>query len=127
MLSLLYGLSLTSIHDYWKNCSFVYMDHCLQSDVSAFNKLSRFLIHCHSFSFKEQVSLNFMAAVILEPKKIKSVIVSTFSPSICREVMGPDVMILVFCMLSIKPVFFTLFFHLHQETFSFSFAFCHII
>ena len=31
-----------------------------------------------------------MAAVILEPKKIKSVTVSIFSPSICHEVMGPD-------------------------------------
>ena len=31
-----------------------------------------------------------------EPKKIKSVTVSTFSCSICHEVMGPDAMILVF-------------------------------
>ena len=30
------------------------------------------------------------SAVILEPKKIKSVTVSIFSPSICHEVMGPD-------------------------------------
>ena len=29
------------------------------------------------------------SAVILEPKKIKSVTVSTVSPSICHEVMGP--------------------------------------
>jgi len=36
-----------------------------------------------------------LSAVILEPKKIKSVTVSAFSPSICREVMGPDAMILV--------------------------------
>ena len=36
------------------------------------------------------------SAVILEPKKIKSVTVSTVSPSICHEVMGPDAMILVF-------------------------------
>ena len=35
-----------------------------------FNILSRV---CHSFPSKEQVSFNFMAAVILEPKKIKSV------------------------------------------------------
>ena len=35
-------------------------------------------------------------AVILEPKKIKSDTVSTVSPSICHEVMGPDAMILVF-------------------------------
>ena len=31
--------------------------------------------------------------------------VSTVSPSICHEVMGPDVMILVFWMLSFKPTF----------------------
>ena len=36
------------------------------------------------------------SAVILEPKKIKSLTVSTVSPSICHEVMGPDAMILVF-------------------------------
>ena len=36
------------------------------------------------------------SAVILEPLKIKSVMVSIVSPSICHEVMGPDVMILVF-------------------------------
>ena len=36
------------------------------------------------------------SAVILEPKKIKSLIVSIVSPSICHEVMGPDAMIFVF-------------------------------
>ena len=36
------------------------------------------------------------SAVILEPKKRKSVTTSTFSPSICHEVMGPGAMILVF-------------------------------
>ena len=36
MLSLLYGLALTSIHDYWKNHSFDCTDRCHQSDVSAF-------------------------------------------------------------------------------------------
>ena len=36
------------------------------------------------------------SAVILEPKKIKSVTVSIVFPSICHEVMGPDAMILVF-------------------------------
>ena len=43
--------------------------------------------------------------VILEPKKIQSITVSTFSLSICHEVMGPDAMILVFWMLSFKPIF----------------------
>ena len=36
------------------------------------------------------------SAVILEPKKIKSVIVSVVSPSICQELMGTDAMILIF-------------------------------
>ena len=36
------------------------------------------------------------SAVILEPKKIKSVTVSLVSPSICHEVMGLDAMIFVF-------------------------------
>ena len=36
------------------------------------------------------------SAVILEPQKIKSATVSTVSPSISHEVMGPDAMILVF-------------------------------
>ena len=35
-LSLLYGPTLTSIHDYWKNHCFDYLDLCQQSNVSAF-------------------------------------------------------------------------------------------
>ena len=46
-----------------------------------------------------------MSAVILEPKKIKSVTVSTFSPSICHEEMGPDAVILVLQMLGFKHAF----------------------
>ena len=45
------------------------------------------------------------SAVILEPRKIKSDTVSTVSPSISYEVMGPDAMIFVFWMLSFKPTF----------------------
>ena len=45
------------------------------------------------------------SAAILEPKKIRSLTVSTVSPSICHEVMGPDAKILVFWMLSFKPTF----------------------
>ena len=36
------------------------------------------------------------SAVILEPKKIKTVTVSIVSQSICHEVMGPDTRIFVF-------------------------------
>ena len=47
---------------------------------------------------------------------MKSVTVSTVLLSIYHEVMGPDVMILGFLMLSFKPFFFfSLLFHLHQE------------
>ena len=45
------------------------------------------------------------SAAILEPKKIKSLTVSTVFPSICHEVMRPDAMISVFLMLSFKPTF----------------------
>ena len=40
--------------------------------------------------------LQSLSAVISEPRKIKSVTVSTFPPSVCHEVMGPDAMIFVF-------------------------------
>jgi len=45
------------------------------------------------------------SAVILEPKKIKSVTISVVSLSICDGVMGLETMILVFWMLSFKPTF----------------------
>ena len=45
------------------------------------------------------------SAVILEPKKRKRVTVFIVSPSIYHEVMGLDVIILVFWMLSFKPTF----------------------
>ena len=62
-----------------------------------FNTLSRFVVvlllrsKCLLTSWLQSPS-----AVILEPKKIKSVTVSIVFPSICHEVMGPDAMILVF-------------------------------
>ena len=39
--------------------------------------------------------------MILEPKKRKSVTTSTFSPSICHVVMGPEAMILDFLIFSL--------------------------
>ena len=62
-----------------------------------FNMLSRLVI---TFLPRSQRLLIFWlqspSAVILEPKKIKSVSVSTVSPSICHEVMGLDALILCF-------------------------------
>ena len=62
-----------------------------------FNMLSRLVITFLSKSKRLLISwLHSPSAVILEPPKIKSVIVSMVSPSICSEVMVPDAMILVF-------------------------------
>ena len=56
--------------------------------------------------------------VILEPKKIESVTVSTFSPSVCHEVMGLDAMILAFWTSSFKPAFSLSYFTLIKRLFS---------
>jgi len=62
-----------------------------------FNMLSRFAIAFLPRSKHLLISwLQSPSAMILEPKKIKSVTVSTVSPSICHEVMGIDAMIFVF-------------------------------
>ena len=61
-----------------------------------FNTLSRFVIAFLPRSKPLLISwLQSPSTVILEPKKIKSVTVSIFPPSICHEVMGSDAMILV--------------------------------
>ena len=62
-----------------------------------FNMLSRFVI-----AFLPRIKyllisrLQSPSAVILQPKKLKSVTISIVYPSICHEVMEPDAMILVF-------------------------------
>ena len=62
-----------------------------------FNMLSRLVMSFLPRSKCLLISwLQSPSAVILEPRKIKSAAVSTVSPSICHEVMGPDAMILVF-------------------------------
>ena len=70
------------------------------------NMLSRYVIaflprsKCLLISWLQSPS-----AVILEPKKINSVMVPIVSPSICHEVMRPDAMIFLFWMLSFKTTF----------------------
>ena len=62
-----------------------------------FNMLSRFAMAFLPRSKHLLISwLQSASAVILEPKKIKSYTVSTVSPSISHEVMGPDATIFVF-------------------------------
>ena len=56
-----------------------------------FNTQSRFVIAFSPKNKRLLISwLQLPSAVILEPKKIKSDTVSSVSPSICHEVMGPD-------------------------------------
>ena len=62
-----------------------------------FNTLSRFVIAFLPRSKRLLISwLQSPSTVILEPKKIKSVTVSNFPPSICHEMMGLSAMILAF-------------------------------
>ena len=68
-----------------------------------FNMLSKLVIAFLPRSKCLLISwLQSLSAVILEPKKIKSVTVSIVSPSIRHEVMGPDAMMFDFWMLSFK-------------------------
>ena len=78
-----------------------------------FNMLSRFII---AFLPRSKclliLWLQSPSAVILEPKKIKSVTVLIVYPSICCEVLGPDALISFFWMLNFKPAFSLLSFSL---------------
>ena len=56
-----------------------------------FNMLSRLIIMVINFLPKsKRLLISSPSAVILEPKKLKSATLSTVSPSICHEVMGPN-------------------------------------
>ena len=62
-----------------------------------FNMLSRLVVTFLPRGKRVLISwLQSPSAVILETRKIKSDTVSTVSPSICHEVMGPDALIFVF-------------------------------
>ena len=103
VLCLLYSPVLTTEHDHH---SFDYTDLCQQTAVSVFNILSRFVIAFLTRSIHPLISwLQLPLAMISEPKKRKSVTIFTFCLSICHEVMGPDAMILVFLIFSLRPTF----------------------
>ena len=62
-----------------------------------FNMLSKLVITLLPMSKHLLISwLQSLSAVILYPPKIKSATVSTVSPSLCHEVVGPDAMIFIF-------------------------------
>ena len=95
------------------------MDICWQVMSVLFTMLSRLVIAFLPRSKHLLISwLQSPSAVILEPPKIKSVTVFIIYPSILHEVMGPDVMTLVFWMLSFKPTFSLSFFTFIKMLFS---------
>ena len=107
MPNLLYGPTLTSIHDYWENHCFDYTDLCGKVAL-LFNTVSRFVIALLPRSKHLLISwLQSLSTVILEitAQENKICCCFYFFPSICHEVMGTDAMILVFWMLSFKPAF----------------------
>ena len=78
-----YGLTLTSIHDYWKNHSFDYMDFADKVMSLFLNTMSGFVIAV--FLRRKRLLISWLqspSVVILETKKIKSDTVSIFLPSI---------------------------------------------
>ena len=89
VLCLLYGPVLTAVCDHWEDHSLDYVALCRQRNVSAFSTLSRFVMAFPRRSKRLLIpGLQSPSAVILEPKKRKSVTVSFVSPSISREVMN---------------------------------------
>ena len=106
MLGLLYGPTLTSIMTPGKNIALTRQNFVSKIMHLLFNMLSRFVIDFLPRSKCLLISwLKSPPAVILEPKKVKSVTLSIISPFDCHEVMGPDATILIFWMLSFKPAF----------------------
>ena len=87
-----------------------------------FNALSRFVVAFLPWSKRLLISwLQSPSAMILEPKKTQSVTVSIVSPSIFYEVVGPDAMNFIFCVLKLKPAFSLSSFTFIKKLFSFSF------
>ena len=82
-------------HSYTTTGSLDYKDICCKVMLLLLNMLSRFAI---AFLPRSKCLLFHSASlhpVILDPKKRISGTASSFSPSICHEVIGPDAMILV--------------------------------
>ena len=99
VLCLPYSPALTTTCDHRADHSLDYTDLCRQSEVSALQHVSSFVIAFLPRSNRFLISwLQSPSAVILEPKKRKSVTISIFSPSICHAVVGPDAMIITFLL-----------------------------
>ena len=111
------GPALTPIHDYWKNCSLTVLVKKVMSWL--FYTLYRFAIAFLPRSKRLLILwLQSPSTVILDPKKRKYVNIYTFLPTICHEMIGQNVIILVFLMLSFKAAFSLSSFTLIKRLFS---------
>ena len=96
-LCLLYSPALTTVCDHWETIALTIQTFVGRVISLLFNTQSRFVIAFLPRGNHLLISwLQSLSAAILEPKKRKSVTASTFSPSICHAVMGPDAMIQFF-------------------------------
>ena len=94
--SLLYGPVPHLYTTTGKTIAFTILTFVSKAVSVLFNMLSRFVVAFLPRSEHILVSwLQSPSAVILEPKKTKSVTAFTFFPSICHKVMGLDGLILV--------------------------------
>ena len=95
-LNFLYGPTLTSVQITGKTIALTRWTFAGKVMSLLFNMLSRLVITFLPRSKRLLISwLQLPSAVILERKKIKSVTVSTVSPSISHEGMGSDAVVLV--------------------------------
>ena len=125
MLSLLYGSTLASMHDYWKNHIFEYTDICLQRNVSIF---CHAVYIAHSFPSKEQAFSTFMVEVNIcsdfEAQENKVCHCFDCFPIHSPGSDGTRCHDLRFLNAELEANFFTPLFQFYQETLQFLFALC---
>ena len=93
-------------NDYWETTALIRQTFVDKVTSLLFNMLSRLVIAFLPRSKHLLILwLQSPSAVILEPKKIKSLTVFIVSPTVCHKMMGLDAMLSVFWMLSFKPAF----------------------
>ena len=88
---------MSDSYDHWKTIALTRWTFVGKVMSLLFNIFSGLIIAFLSRSKRLLISWpQSPSAVILEPKKIRSITVSIVSPSVYHEVMGPDALILVF-------------------------------
>ena len=112
VLSLLYGPALTSVHDTGKTIALTIWTFVGKVMFLLFNTLSRFVIAFKGVSIFEFHGCShcpqwFWSFVVWRQiyNNTKCHCFNSPPPSICHDLMGPDAMILVFWILSFKPIF----------------------